>query len=427
MSDRASETNGETNTASKGALSHMRVLDLSRILAGPWASQILGDLGADVIKIERPETGDDTRGWGPPYLDGPNGREGSDAAYFACANRNKRSLAIDITSSEGQALIHRLVAEADVVLENFKVGGLAKYGLDYESLKAIKPDLVYCSITGFGQTGPDAMKAGYDFMIQAMGGLMSVTGQPEGTPGGGPVKVGVALVDIMTGLYATIGILAALAHRQQTGEGQYIDLALLDVQVAALANQATNYLVSGRAPTQMGNSHPNLMPYSAFPSSDGHFIIAIGNDAQFARFCSLAGLEALVADERFATNRARVKHREALAAKIAAVTVDHPAKDWLTRLNQAGIPCGPINSIDQVFAEPQVIHRGMHIALERSDGTRVPSVASPIRMSATPATYTTAPPQLGEHSHAILAGELGLSEDDIERLIAGGVVGKEGS
>ncbi|WP_319532469.1 CaiB/BaiF CoA-transferase family protein [uncultured Cohaesibacter sp.] len=425
MQDRASETKPKTDTASGGALSNIRVLDLSRILAGPWASQILGDLGADVIKIERPTGGDDTRGWGPPYLKGVEGSETTDAAYFACANRNKRSLAIDITSKEGQALIHQLVARSDVVLENFKVGGLAKYGLDYNSLKAIKPDIVYCSITGFGQTGPDASKAGYDFMIQAMGGLMSVTGQPQGTPGGGPVKVGVALVDIMTGLYATIGILAALAHRRETGEGQYIDMALLDVQVAALANQATNYLVSGKAPTQMGNNHPNLMPYSAFPSSDGHFIIAIGNDSQFARFCSLSGLDALIADERFATNRARVKNREALAAKIAAVTVDRSARDWLSLLNDAGIPCGPINTIDQVFAEPQVIHRGMQIALQREDGTQVPGVANPICMSQTPATYNAPPPKLGEHSIAILAGELGLSDKDIKRLITDGVVGAE--
>ena len=407
----------------KGSLSHIRVLDLSRILAGPWASQILGDLGADIIKIERPGSGDDTRGWGPPYLPDAEGKESRDAAYFGCANRNKRSLAIDITAPEGQALLRDLVRQSDVILENFKVGGLAKYGLDYDSLKAIKPDLVYCSITGFGQTGPDAHKAGYDFMIQGMGGLMSVTGQPQGTPGGGPVKTGVALADILTGLYATIGILAALAHRDRTGEGQYIDMALLDVQVATLANQATNYLVSGKAPTQMGNAHPNLMPYQAFPARDGYFILAVGNDSQFARFCTLAGLDTLAGDERFKTNRARVENREILAAKITAVTSDLPTSHWLQACAKGGIPCGPINSIDQVFREPQVIHRGMQLALERTDGTTVPGIANPIRLSGTPVTYRSAPPSLGEHNRAILTNELGLSALDIENLIRQGIIG----
>lgn len=400
-----------------GALSHIRVLDLSRILAGPWASQILGDLGADVIKIERPGAGDDTRSWGPPYLPDANGRDGPDAAYFGCTNRNKRSLALDITKPEGQALLHSLVSQCDVVLENFKVGGLAKYHLDYDSLKAIKPDLIYCSITGFGQTGPDAQRAGYDFMIQGMGGLMSVTGQSEGTPGGGPVKTGVALADVMTGLYATIAIQAALTHRDRTGTGQYIDMALLDVQVACLANQATNYLTSGKAPGLMGNAHPNLVPYQAFPTLDGHFILAVGNDSQFERFCALAGLSSLAGDPRFATNRARVENRDILAAKIAAVTSDAPSAHWLSTLTTAGIPCGPINSIDEVFREPQVIHRGMQIALESADGATLPGIASPIRLSDTPVTYRSAPPRLGEHSAAILTQMLDLSEDEIHDLI----------
>ena len=408
-----------------GALSHIRILDLTRILAGPWATQILGDLGADVIKIERPIGGDDTRSWGPPYPVDADGKEGPDAAYFTCANRNKRSLAIDITSKTGQTLIHELVKKCDVVIENFKVGGLKKYGLDYDSLKAIKPDLVYCSVTGFGQTGPDAHKAGYDFMIQAMGGLMSVTGQPQGELGGGPVKVGVALADVMTGLYATISILAALAHRDRSGEGQQIDLALLDVQVATLANQAANYLVTGKPPTQMGNAHPSIAPYEAFPASDGHFILAVGNDGQFARFCKLAGLDSLATDERFATNRARVSNRHLLSPKIGAVTGEKPIDHWLALLGENKVPCGPINSLDRVFAEPQVIHRGMQIELERPDGARLPGVASPIHLSKTPASYRIAPPPLGAHSMDILRSELGLDQTTIDQLIKEHVVATE--
>ena len=409
-----------------GALSHIRVLDLSRILAGPWASQILGDLGADIIKIERPGTGDDTRTWGPPYLPDAQGGESSDAAYFACANRNKRSLALDMTTPEGQAILHELVKSSDVVLENFKVGGLAKYHLDYDSLKAIKPDLIYCSITGFGQSGPDAHRAGYDFMIQAMGGLMSVTGQPQDMPGGGPVKVGVALADVMTGLYATISILAALSHRTKTGEGQSIDLALLDVQVATLANQATNYLITGKPPTQMGNAHPNLMPYQSFPASDGHFILAVGNDIQFAHFCRLTGLNALIGDERFATNRARVQNRTILAAKIAAITVDRTIDEWLDLFGTEGIPCGPINSLDRVFAEPQIHHREMQVTLERPDGTLLPGVGNPIKLSKSPVSYKIAPPILGQHSRALLRDELGFSQQQIDTLIERKIIQSNG-
>ena len=400
-----------------GALSHIRVLDLSRILAGPWASQILGDLGADIIKIERPGSGDDTRGWGPPFLPSAKGTESSDAAYFGCTNRNKNSLALDITKPEGQEIIRQLVASSDVVLENFKVGSLKKYGLDYQSLKNIKPDLVYCSITGFGQTGPDAHKAGYDFMIQAMGGLMSVTGKSEDEPGGGPVKAGVALADVMTGLYATIGILAALNHRDQTGEGQYIDLALLDVQVACLANQATNYLVTGKAPGLMGNAHPNLVPYQAFPTCDGHFILAIGNDSQFAKFCAVAGLEGLEQDPRYATNRDRVVNRDSLSAKITAVTVDHSLDHWMSILAEVGVPCGPINTIDRVFEEEQVKHRQMQVETTARDGTRLPGVGNPLKMSKTPVSYHKAPPKLGEDSLDILREQLDLQENDLADLI----------
>lgn len=407
------------------ALSNIRVLDMSRILAGPWASQLLGDLGADVIKIEHPLNGDDTRQWGPPFLDSSEKSDRKDAAYFGCANRNKRSLAIDISKPQGQDIIRKLVMTSDVILENFKVGGLTKYGLDYESLKSINPALVYCSITGFGQTGPDAHKAGYDFMIQGMGGLMSVTGQPDNTPGGGPVKAGVALADVMTGLYATTGILAALHHRNQTGEGQYIDLALLDVQVATLANQAANYLITGKAPPRMGNSHPNLVPYQTFPARDGHFILAIGNDTQFARFCQLADLEPLASDPRFATNAARVGNRRILEAKIAAITSDHPLDYWMHCLGEAGIPCGPINTIDKVFAEPQIQHRDMQVILERADGTCMPGIGNPLKLSRTPVTYRQAPPLLGEHGFEILEKDLGLSQAEIDALIEQNILPKQ--
>ncbi|HAT86042.1 MAG TPA: CoA transferase [Rhizobiales bacterium] len=405
-----------------GALSHIRVLDLTRVLAGPWSGQILGDLGADIIKVERPGVGDDTRGWGPPYLKDKDGNERSDAAYFGCTNRNKQSVTIDITKPEGQALIRELVAKSDILVENYKVGGLKKYGLDYDSLKAIKPNLIYCSITGFGQTGPDATKAGYDFMIQGMGGLMSVTGQPEGSPGGEPMKVGVALADVMTGLYSTIGILAALAYRDQTGEGQHIDMALLDVQVATLANQATNYLVSGKAPTHMGNAHPNLVPYQTFPTSDAHFILAIGNDSQFAKFCAIAGLDDLPGDIRFDTNRHRVENRDVLAAKITAVTADKPLDYWMEELGKAGVPCGPINSIDRVFEEPQIKHRGMAIEVPAKDGSMQPGVANPIKLSKTPPSYKSAPPELGEHTLSVLANLLGKDESELDALSSGKII-----
>jgi crotonobetainyl-CoA:carnitine CoA-transferase CaiB-like acyl-CoA transferase len=384
------------------ALQGLKVLDLSRVLAGPWASQQLGDLGADVVKVERPGAGDDTRVWGPPWVQAKESDE-RQAAYFQCANRNKRSVAIDLATPEGQAQVRALAAKADVVLENFKVGGLKGYGLDYESLKAVNPRLVYCSITGFGQTGPYAPRAGYDFLIQGMGGLMSLTGRPDGDEGAGPQKVGVALVDIMTGLYATIAVLAALSHRDRTGEGQHIDLALLDVQVATLANQAANYLSSGVAPKRLGNAHPNIVPYQDFPTADGDMILAIGNDGQFARFCAIAGKPEWATNELFATNPARVANRAVLIPLMRQTTVMRTTVEWIAALEAEAVPCGPINRLDQVFADPQVQARGLRIEMPHPAFGTVPLVASPIRLSATPVQYRIAPPSLGEHTAEVLA------------------------
>lgn len=405
-----------------GPLSHLRVLDLSRVLAGPWAGQILGDLGAEVIKIERPGTGDDTRAWGPPYLKGADG-SAELSAYFLTANRNKQSLAVDIAHPEGQALVRKLVAESDVVLENFKVGGLKRYGLDYESLKKINPKLIYCSITGFGQDGPYASRPGYDFLIQAMGGLMSITGQPDGEPGGGPVKVGVALTDIMTGLYATIGVLAALSHRDRTGEGQYVEAALLDVQVACLANQAMNYLTTGKAPARMGNAHPNIVPYQDFPTADGNMVLTVGNDQQFARLCEVLGHPEWASDERFATNRSRVANRKELIPKLRQATVMRSTREWVGILEQAGVPCGPVNTLDQVFEDPQILARGMKQSVTHPRLGEVPTVGNPINLKLTPVAYRTAPPLLGEQSVQILQQVAGLSSEDIEGLKDRGVIG----
>ncbi len=405
-----------------GALSHIRVLDLSRVLAGPWAGQILGDLGAEVIKIERPRTGDDTRHWGPPYLKDQQGENTSEAAYYLSANRNKQSLTLDFTQPEGQRIIRDLVAECDVLLENFKVGGLAAYGLDYESLKAINPKLIYCSITGFGSDGPYANRAGYDFMIQGLGGLMSLTGRAEGEEGAGPVKVGVALTDILTGLYATVGVLAALNHREQSGLGQHVELALLDVQVACLANQAMNYLTTGVAPKRMGNAHPNIVPYQDFPTADGDIILTIGNDGQFRKFAEAAGHPEWASDDRFASNKARVAHRKELIPLIRQVTVFRTTAEWVALLEQAGVPCGPINDLAQVFADPQVQARGLRLDLPHPLAGSVPQVASPIRLSETPVEYRKAPPVLGEHSEAILQELLGLDFDKILSLRQAGVI-----
>ena len=405
-----------------GALSHIRVLDLSRVLAGPWAGQILGDLGAEVIKVERPGLGDDTRHWGPPYIKDAAGNDSCEAAYFQSANRNKQSLTLDFTQPEGQRLVRELVAQCDVLLENFKVGGLAAYGLDYESLKAINPGLIYCSITGFGQTGPYAKRAGYDFMIQGLGGLMSLTGRPEGEEGAGPMKVGVALTDILTGLYATVGVLAALNQREQSGIGQHIDVALLDVQVACLANQAMNYLTTGVAPARLGNAHPNIVPYQDFPSADGNFILAVGNDVQYRKFCEVAGVVHLADDLRFATNKARVAHRAELIPLLRQVTVFKTTAQWIELLEMAGVPCGPINDLQQVFADPQVLARGLRLDLPNGLGSVTPQVASPLRLSATPVTYRSAPPFLGQHTEALLERLLGMNEVQVTGLREAGVI-----
>ena len=402
----------------KGALSGFRVLDLSRILAGPWATQMLADFGAEVIKIERPGAGDDTRRWGPPYVSDQAGNATRDAAYFHAANRGKKSLAVDITQPDGQALIRRLACRCDVVVENYKVGGLKKYGLDYASLKALNPRLVYCSITGFGQSGPYANRAGYDFMIQAMGGLMSVTGEAEGSP----MKVGVALADVMTGLYACNAIQAALLHRERHGVGQYIDLALLDVQVATLANQALNFLASGQVPGRLGNAHPNIVPYQAFATADGHIILAVGNDGQFAKFCQLAGRPELAQQAEFASNHARVINRAQLVPMVAALMAEHHSAWWLEQLALSGVPCGPINQLDQVFADPQVRHRELEVRVEHAEAGSTPSVANPIRFSETPVSYRQGPPTLGQHSAQVLRELLDLPVATINELKSRGIV-----
>lgn len=411
-----------TEKLMSGALSHIRVLDLSRVLAGPWCGQILGDLGAEVIKVERPGSGDDTRHWGPPYIKDAEGNDSREAAYFQSANRNKQSLTLDFTQPEGQRLVRELVAQCDVLLENFKVGGLAAYGLDYESLKAINPRLIYCSITGFGQTGPYAKRAGYDFMIQGLGGLMSLTGRPEDEEGAGPMKVGVALTDILTGLYATVGVLAALNQREQSGIGQHIDVALLDVQVACLANQAMNYLTTGVSPKRLGNAHPNIVPYQDFPSADGNFILAVGNDGQFRKFCEVAGIANLADDPRFVTNKARVAHRAELIPLLRQATVFKTTAQWIELLEKAGVPCGPINDLQQVFADPQVQARGLRLDLPNALGSSTPQVASPLRLSATPVAYRSAPPLLGQHTDSLLQSLLGMSEAQIAELREAGVL-----
>jgi crotonobetainyl-CoA:carnitine CoA-transferase CaiB-like acyl-CoA transferase len=405
-----------------GALSHIRVLDLSRVLAGPWAGQIFGDLGAEVIKVERPGSGDDTRHWGPPYVKDAEGNDSREAAYFQSANRNKQSVTLDFTQPEGQRLVRELVQHCDVLLENFKVGGLAAYGLDYASLKAINPRLIYCSITGFGQDGPYAKRAGYDFMIQGLGGLMSLTGKPDGEEGAGPMKVGVALTDILTGLYATVGVLAALNQREQSGLGQHIDVALLDVQVACLANQAMNYLNTGISPKRLGNAHPNIVPYQDFPSADGNFIIAVGNDGQFRKLCEVAGLTALADDPRFSSNQARVAHRAELIPLLRQATVFKTTAEWVALLEAAGVPCGPINDLAEVFNDPQVQARGLRIDLPNSLGSTTPQVASPLRLSETPVAYRNAPPLLGEHTEQVLSRHLGLSAEQLAALREAGVL-----
>ncbi len=402
-----------------GALSGIRVLDMSRILAGPWATQLIGDLGADVLKIEKPGVGDDTRAWGPPFV---GDDEDTDAAYFTCANRNKSSVTLDFTKPEGAEILKRLIPQHHIFVENFKTGGLAKYGLDYASVAKLNPAIVYCSITGFGQDGPYANRAGYDYLVQAAGGLMSVTGQADGTPGAEPLKVGVAVADLFTGMYAAVAILAALRHAEATGVGQHLDLSLLDCQTAMLANQGANYLVSGVAPGRLGNAHPNIAPYQVFPTEDGHVVLAVGNDGQFQAFLGVAALSDLKQDPRFATNALRVANRADLIVHLAPALLTRTTAAWIAAFEAAKVPCGPINTIDQVFADPQVIARGMQHNMARDDGTVLPLVANPIKMSVTPPLPRHAPPALGNATDTKLTALLGLSAKDIQDLRTKGVI-----
>ena len=405
-----------------GPLAHLRVLDLSRVLAGPWASQNLADLGAEVIKVERPVGGDDTRAWGPPFLKDADGIDTTETAYFMCANRGKKSITLDIASQGGGDIVRKLAAQSDVVIENFKTGDLKRYGLAYADLKAVNPDIIYCSITGFGQDGPFSAQAGYDFMIQGTGGLMSLTGDPDDLPGGGPKKVGIPVADLMTGMYATIAILAALMRRDREGGGEYIDMALLDCQVAMLSNQAQNYLISGNVPKRYGNAHPNVVPYQAFPTVDGHIIIAIGNDFQFGKFCQAVGEPELARDPRFLTNADRVRNREAIVVEMKRLVKQRGTEDWLALLGPLGVPCGPINDMAHTFSHPQVRHRGMKLELEHPSAGMVPLVASPMRFTRHPIAYDRPPPVLGEHTEEVLSGLLEMSPDEIASLRAGRVL-----
>ncbi|MGI9422156.1 MAG: CaiB/BaiF CoA transferase family protein [Hyphomicrobiaceae bacterium] len=402
-------------------LSHIRVLDLSRILAGPWAAQHLADMGAEVIKIERPGVGDDTRGWGPPFAIEADAHRPAISAYFACANRGKKSCAVDITTPEGQAIILRLARNSDVVIENFKVGGLAQYGLDYASLKAVNPTVVYCSITGFGQTGPYANRAGYDFLLQGMGGLMSVTGEPD-DKGGMPVKVGVAMTDQLTGMNALAGILSSLIKRDRTGEGEHIDVALLDCTIAGLVNQASTYLIDGSVPGRMGNAHPTVVPYQVFETSDGHIILAVGNDGQFERFCGVASLDHLASDGRYATNPQRIINRQALITMLEEVFRKRTSGDWIRDLEAANVPCGPINTIDHVFADPQVQHRRMQRELPQNDLGTLPVTANPIRLLDHDTTAQLPPPHLGEHTESVLLNILQMNSDEISQLCEANII-----
>ncbi|MGN6517560.1 MAG: CaiB/BaiF CoA transferase family protein [Rhizomicrobium sp.] len=398
-----------------GALSHIRVLDLSRVLAAPFATQILGDLGAEIIKIEKPGEGDETRSFGPPFLKDKMGERG-DATYFLTANRNKKSVAIDFAKPEGAALVRKLARRAHVVVENFKTGTLVKYGLDCETLRAENPGLVYCSLTGFGHTGPYKDKAGYDYLIQGMGGLMSITGQPDGSPGAEPMKVGVAISDLVTGLYTANAIQAALIHQARTGEGQAIDMALFDCQAAALANQAMNYLSGGMVPQRLGNAHPNIVPYQVFETADGHLILAIANDGQFRRFCTAAGLTHLAKDARYATNAGRVDNRDDVIALLKPVLAARSTAQWIAALEEANVPCGPINRVDQVFADPQAVSRALTISMTHREAGELKLVASPLRLEKTPPEYRHAPPLLGEHTREILSQVLAVSAEEIARL-----------
>ena len=405
-----------------GPLSGLRVLDFSRILAGPWAAQTMADLGAEVIKIERPGTGDDTRQWGPPFIVANDGSETPDAAYFHCANRGKKSITLDLASAKGQDIARSLARRSDILLENYKRGGLSRYGLGYEDLRAVNPGLVYCSITGFGQTGPYSDRAGYDFLIQAMGGLMSITGERDDLPGGGPQKVGVAVTDVLTGLYTAIAALAAVRERGKTGQGKHIDMALFDVAVASTANQAMNYLATGEAPVRMGNAHPNVVPYQTFRTADRYVVVAVGNDSQFGRFCEAGGRPDLAADERFKTNAGRIEHRDALIPAVSEMMLSRTQDEWIAALEAVGVPCGPINDLDQIFADPQAVARGLRMELPHSEAGSVPGVANPIRYVGEPHDYPGGAPVLGEHTGEVLTGLLGMDEDEIGALRAEGIV-----
>ena len=430
--------NAPSVSTQPGALDHLKVLDLSRVLAGPYCAQMLADLGADVIKVERPNDGDDTRKWGPPFMPDADGNPTKHATYFHCTNRNKRAITVDMAKPEGQAIIKQIAAQSDIVVENFKVGGLKAYGLDYESLKAINPRLIYCSVTGFGQTGPYAKRAGYDLMIQAMSGMMSITGHQDGVPGGGPMRVGVAITDLFTGVFACSSILAALEVRHQTGKGQHIDMALLDCGMAMLANQAIGYLNTGAVPTRQGNTHPSLAPYQNFPTSDGQMLLAIGNDGQFARFCEAAGKPEWAQDERFNKVGPRNIHRNALIPLMVSVTLTQTTAYWIKLLEDKAVPCGPINTIDESFADAQVKHRNIlvkqavshvkcaqaapvNIATVAATAATISTVASPLRLTDTPPVLRRAPPSMGEHTDEVLA-ELGMDAAQIAALKQAGVV-----
>ncbi|WP_295374400.1 CaiB/BaiF CoA-transferase family protein [uncultured Pseudacidovorax sp.] len=412
----------ETSNVTTTALGHLKVLDLTRILAGPWATQNLADLGAEVIKVERPGPGDDTRAWGPPFLRDADGNETTDSGYFLSANRGKKSITVDLSHPQGQALIRDLARKADVVVENYKVGTLARYGLDYASLAALNPRLVYCSITGFGQTGPYAQLPGYDFVFQGLGGLMSITGQPPGTPGDEPMKSGVAISDLLCGMYATTAILAALEHRHLSGKGQYIDMSLLDCVVTVTSYQSINYLLSGKVPQRMGNAHANMVPYQVFRCKEGEVIVAVGNDGQFRALCQVIGRADLATDPRFATPAQRNRHRDVLIPLIADTMLGRTMSEWVVLMEANNVPCGPINNIAQVFDDPQVQHRGMRVSLPHATGAQAPAVASPIRLSDTPLRYERAAPVLGEHTEAVLGSHLGLSPDRLAELRSMGAI-----
>ena len=404
------------------ALANLRVLDMTRILAGPWCGQMLADLGAEVIKIEKPGSGDDTRSWGPPFLKDTENHPTTEAAYYLAANRGKKSVTVDISTPEGQQIIRALAAQSDVLLENYKLGQLAKYGLDYASLSVINPGLIYCSITGFGQTGPDAHKAGYDFIIQGLSGFLSITGQADDQPDGGPQKAGVAISDLFTGLHATIGVLAAIEQRHSTGLGQYIDLALLDVMVSSMANMNTNYLTSGQSPARWGNAHPNIVPYQTFAVADGHIILAVGNDGQFKKFCDAAGCPELSSDPCFATNPARVQHRTVLIPLLAKIMLSRSKADWTALLECAGVPCGPIDTIAQALENPQVRARGMRQEIPHPTAGVVKLVANPIKMSSSTNTHLAHPPLLSEHTDQVLREKLNFNQAQIDALRAKGII-----